>query len=82
MPPGCESNGPPSLPSAESQGVSLGNSRDKFPAIGAVVSLKSGGPRMMVVDYVDKGLTVSWRDDGRVVESSLPVACLEIASPL
>ena len=82
MPSGCESNGPPILPSPAMQEAFLSPSRDKFPHIGAVVSLKSGGPRMMIVDYVADGLTVGWRHKGRVVEDSFPVASLELVSPL
>ncbi len=79
---GCESPDAHSLPPAKTQGIYPSPGRDKFPHIGAIVSLKSGGPRMMVVDYVKEGLTVSWRDGARVLEISLPQACLRIVSPL
>jgi len=78
----CESDDLPILPPAGTQGLSFGASRDKFPHIGAIVALKSGGPRMMVVDYVANGLTVSWRHLGEAVERSFPFTSLQLVSPL
>jgi uncharacterized protein YodC (DUF2158 family) len=82
MPTDCESFGLPILPPTENQVLFSGVWCGKLPPIGGLVSLKSGGPPMMVVDYAVEGLTVSWRDQGRVVESSFPAACLNLVSPL
>ena len=52
--------------------------------LGDIVSLNSGGPRMMIVDLDgDGGSAVSWWGaDGATQEMSIPLACLHRVSPL
>ena len=52
--------------------------------LGDIVSLNSGGPRMMIVDLDGDGDSVVswWGADGTTQEMSIPLACLHRVSPL
>ena len=45
-------------------------------AIGERVTLNSGGPPMLVVDFVAGQSVVAWRDEDGVVEDTVPNVCL------
>lgn len=75
----------------DSSTIVLVASRDEFQsphepplALGDIVSVNSGGPKMMVVDLNGDGIAVvSWRDgEGVPQELSIPLACLHRVSPL
>jgi uncharacterized protein YodC (DUF2158 family) len=59
------------------------DAREAALKIGDVISLNSGGPRMMVVDIHNQIITSAWRDSrGEARELSLTRACFHRISPL
>lgn len=49
--------------------------------LGNLVVLRSGGPRMMVVDTDGETVVTAWRDGEGCCEASFPTLCLHRVSP-